>query len=384
MPEDVVTLRADGSQYFDVLSRAGVAADRLSGSGDRIGTGFLRGDRAVRVATQNITQGLLSANNAADAALITFQSLERVFRIPIASTVGIAAAVAGVSALRNEMKKTQDAVEAARMSLRVPLEIQAQLSPEDIATRIEAITKTTRELEKQIDSAAQKIVRFFAGPLGSTSGAMRKQISDQIEENEARVSALATARADKELEIARNKHEQLEAEKEGGDILKAQVEFDQQRAKLMEEFITKGGNLLDFYKRFLAAQFTLNDAIAKGAQALGEMAEKAMLKLGTTVKGFFQDVGSGQFVKNLGQQRLEQQQQQRGKDIVAELQAARDQGIPLGPNAQAILNEADNISKSAGVGVNDLAQLDFTNLEQLSKYDFSGLDALNGLTIAIQ
>ncbi len=65
---------------------------------------------------------------------------------------------------------------------------------------------------------------------------------------------------------------------------------------------------------------------------------------------------------------------------------AREKGIPLNDVANAELDEADRISARPGGGgsIQALVNSDFSNLIELSKYDFSGLQPLSGLTLSIQ
>ncbi len=341
MPEDTLTLRTDPTNSFDVLQRLGTASDRLGQSGARLGDGFVRGDRAVRTATQNITQGLLTANNAADAALLTFQSLERVFKIPIGATIGVAAAVAGVAALRNEAKKTEEAYNALKETLRVPLSVDIALSPADIGSRIEDVTKKTDDLIRRRDSFGQKALQFFAGPLLSTPAAMQGQLNDEIIQGQERRVTLSHQLGDSELKLANIKSREVDAEKDLTGISKEQIdierlgiEIEQKRAKLLEDFIGKGGIALDVYQRMLAVQVTI------GAQIKKDIAD-----IVTKRDKIAQDIGSGKFLKDLQQKQQQESDKTAGLSQAQGFANAAAKGIPLGPGAQAILD----IARSSGL-----------------------------------
>jgi hypothetical protein len=387
MAEDRVTITADASQYFDVLSRAGAAANRFAQTGDKIGAGFLRGDRVVRTATANITQGLLTANSAADAALITFQSLERVFRIPIGALVGVAAGVAAFAAVKREIDLTTKAFDALKKEVGRPLAIEVALDPSDIAQRIESVGKATDDVVKRRDGWLQTLKKLAVaaapGGIGAVPG-LDKPFNEQISAGLKRQHDLLDAQANQELRIAVLKQKEADLGKDASEIDKARLKFETDRAKLLEGAFKPGAQQVDIFKRLLALQIGLNAAIKIQNDLEAAVLEKAKTKLGATARGFFQDVGSGQFLKDEDQRRLQEQQEQFGKDQVAEFADARARGIDLGPNAQAILREADKLAKGAKTTIQDLANTDFSNLFDLSKYDFTGLAPLNGLIISIQ
>lgn len=383
MAEDRTTITADASQYFDVLSRAGAAANRFSRTGADIGSGFIRGERVVRTATASMAQGLLTVQSAGDAAILAAQQLERVFRIGLVPTIAVAGGVAAIAFLEAEIKKTLTAYNDLRDELHRPLTAEIALSPEDIASRIEAVTKATDKLIERQNTLASKIIRGIISSVPGGAGG-RDDIQEAIVAGVKRESDLRGAQADQELRISNLKRIENDEGKEAAEIAKANLQFEKDRAKLVEEFSTRGGNTFDFAKRFLAVQNNLGNAINAAFESARARFEKAYQSLQQTTKSFFTDVGSGKFVKDLDQKRLEQQQEQAGRNVVNELEDARARGISLGPNAQAILDEADRISRASGFSITDLANTDFSNMLELSKYDFSGLSALDGLTISIK
>ncbi len=385
MPTETVTLVLDKSQYERAISEVVAGQGRLAQSGEKIGAGFIRGDRAVRVATQNITSGLLTANNAADASLIAFQSLERVFKIPLLSTIGIAAAVAAVFKLHEEVEKTKVASDAAGKQLAKSFGIQARLSTADLVTEIQAVSTASVELEKRIDSTGEKIVEFFQRQQFGFSG--RPQLQAKVDALQKRELDLLNASADAQRRIIELKQTQLEQGKDQAAGDKLIVEYENQVAKILLN--TPFGPLteatqkqLDNAERLLHVESSILDvenSRVKQASILKQQQTEA-----ESATGFFEDVGSGKFLKNLGDKQKTDQQEERGRQIVEELRRDKEAGIPLGPNAQAILKEADRLAARQGTSIAVLARTDFTNLLELSKYDFSGLQPLSGLTLQIQ
>ncbi len=200
MPEDTQTVRFDPTNSFDVLQRLGGASDRLGQSGERIGAGFIRGERVVRTATGNITRSLLTAGSAADVAAVSMEGLERVFRIGVGATVGVAAGVAGFAAVQAQIAKTTESVKVLGKELSKTFSTQAGLGAADLAKEIDLVSKATDDLEKNTEGVKAFFARQFTrGPLspikglGSTMSAgdfQQKQIEAGFErENQLRLAA---------------------------------------------------------------------------------------------------------------------------------------------------------------------------------------------------
>lgn len=256
MPEDRTVLTADASQYFDVLSRAGVAADRLGASGARVGEGFLRGERAARVASRNISTGLLSVQDAGSGALVVMQGLERVFKLGFGPTIGIVGLITGVEFLHSKTKELLDTYGKLRDELARPL---ATGSAEAIALQIESLSKATDELIRKQQTLSSRIVgAIIASQPGGAGG--RKDIQEAIEASQRRLNQLEDERANKELLAAKIRAE-------SNEIAKAELVFEDKRNALLDEFIKKGGNVLNFYKRELAAEIDLESAKRKEQDA---------------------------------------------------------------------------------------------------------------------
>lgn len=391
MPEDVLTVRTDPTNSFDVLSRLGTGFDRLGASGERIGGGFIRGERIVRTATANISAGLLSVNDAASLAVVTLQGLERVFAIGLLPTVAVAAAVAAFEVFHKQIQKTAEATDELGKELGKSLGLQVQGSAESIGVEIDKLTDKMQKLGKETKSTTQKIIDFFnrgspGGPRGSFgdpgSGAPRpvaetSKAQKELIEGEKRLGDLVSARADREVKIA-------EAKRDQNKIGELELRYEDQRAKLFQGAFKAGLNMVDLMKRLIALQITLKDEVLKEVEARHESVKAAKEKFLGSTRNLFKDIGSGQFLKDQGERNLSNQQTRAGQDMVKEYEDFQAQGGTLGPNAQAMVDAAKSAAAKGGVGLEDITQADFSNLDMLSKYDFSGLAPLSGLTIMIQ
>jgi len=411
---DTVTLVLDAQQYYRELAAITAGNQRLSRSGEAIGGGFLRGERVIRTASANIAASLLSSGDAATTALVAMQGLERVFKIGILPTIGVAAAVAIFEVFRRQVERTNEAAKALSEELKKPFSAQVKLSATDLGSDIDALTTKMEGLRKEIESNTTAVLKFlgvgqgFGGSVGGLKAGIAPTIPDQFGADKERQLAeaaerrrkLLAAAANLELEIAQSKEDALTQDKESQDIAKANLEFKQKEAKLLEEVTTKGISQSDFVLRTKALDITRAAAIAQAhitaelqkqndleksnadLQSRSQRQLKDQIGKAKEVTDFFQDVGSGKFVQNLAAEQLKEQQQERGKQVVSELQEARRQGVPLGPNAQAILKAAER--EAGRMSIEDLLHADFRNLLELSQYDFSGLEPLNGLTVTIQ
>ncbi len=456
MPEDTQTVRFDPTNSFDVLQRLGTASDRLGQRGEEIGKGFIRGDRAVRVATQNITQGLLSANSAADAAVITFQSLERVFKIPLVATVGAAATIAGFAYFKTKVDESQKAYEQLREELQRPLSAEIDLSPEDLAVRIDAVRKATDAAAKSADSWAAAIGRVVLNPkllaqlalmfqpipvpaflLPFKTPKTTQDLQKEATEGKARELKLSDALADNELRRASLKLID-------NDLTKAELILEQKRAALVEESVTKGGNTLNLYKRFLAAQIDLEvagrkkakedektldaarkttDELKKQAALLREPPKSPEQRKAEAIQEADQAVADAE----ANQHRIEAQQAEEAraaaqkKSDIGEIQrfgrvlnpqerlqtrledegAATQKGFEdrakdlnkslndqmeeqlRGVSPEQLKNEREFNKGRGKEDVSDLAGQDFSGIASLANQDFSGIASLGGLSIKI-
>ncbi len=339
MPEDRVTITADGSQYFDVLRRAGVAADRFAGSGDRIGAGFVRGERVIRTASANIAGALTMSGDAVTTVLVAMQGLERVFAIGIGPTIAVAAGVKAFEVLHEQVKRTNDAYKDLKDELAKPLNVDPVTAQAD--TKIDELTGKIKTLSKESDSFGTRFARIFSGLGGGLAATFLP-------------SFLQRGAAEALGGIA----------PVGPAAVRTVIDAS---GKRLEAFAAQKGQ-----------------AILQAAEKLHQALEEAAGRFRTSTGNLFRDIGSGQFLKDSQQRNLENLQTQRGQAVVSELEDAASKGIPLGPNAQEILKAARRAAAKGGVTIQDIIHADFSNLDALSKYDFSGLAPLSGLTLIVK
>ncbi len=388
MPEDTLTVRIDPSNSFDVLQRLGGASDRLGQSGERIGAGFLRGDRVVRTATANITQGLFMANNAADATLLTLQALERVFRIPIGATILAAGAIAAVEAISKIIDKEKELREDIHRLRSESMAGNAAFLGTD------QINKNLSDSSAKIKEITADLIALRAGKgkflgvdfMGSETRAFFEK-QDEEKLNELRGAAVEDVLklTSKQNDLNRVEMERLSGAEDLADLDKLSIEHNERLGKLAELINNAQLQETEAAEQLLSVEndrYNVAVAILKKKQEEANLAKS--IKTAGAITDFFADVGSGRFIKNFDAEQKREADAERGRQQIEEFRRARDAGIPLGPVAAAELRDADRLAKQEKTGLPALLNADFTNLLDLSRYDFSGLTPLNGLTISIQ
>lgn len=339
MPEDRIDVTVNAGNSFDVFQRLGVASDRLAAGGGRIGESFVRGERAVRVASQNISAALLSAGDATSTFLTVASGLERVFRIGIGPTIGIAAGIKAFELVHEEVKKTNDAYKDLKAEIERP--ISADSVTQDMDERIKLLTDKIKTLEDQ----AKKTTVTFSAMFALLSGTAAKLFLPQLISREITggLAGLLPPGAGKLAELSKSGIDRIEAlaEERGRKILAAADKLHEALVAAVERFRTSTGNL-------------------------------------------FRDIGTGQFFKDLQQRQADNTATQAGQDMVRQFEEDIANGIPIGPNAAAAVNAARAAAAKGGVGIQDILNADFSNLDILSKYDFSGLAPLANMTIIVQ
>ncbi len=339
MAEDRVTITADASQYFDVLSRAGAASDRFARSGDRIGAGFIRGERVVRTATANIAGALTMSGDAATTVLVAMQGLERVFQIGLGPTIAVAAGVKAFEVLHEQVKRTNDAYKDLKDELSKPLNVDPVTAAAD--TKIDELTGKIKKLTTESESFGTRFARIFSGLGGALSATFLPSFLQRGAAEALGGIAPVGPGAVKTVTDAAGKRLVALADQRGQAILQAADKLHQALSEAAGRFRSSTGNL-------------------------------------------FRDIGSGQFTKDQHQRNLENQQAKFGQSRAAEFEDAIAKGIAIGPDAADIVNAARGAAAKGGVGIDDILTADFSNLDTLSKYDFSGLAPLSGITISIQ
>ncbi len=388
MPTETVTLVLDKSQYERALADVVSGQGRLSRSGTAIGESFIRGDRAVRVASANIVQGLATATSAADATLFTMQSLERVFRIPIGATILAAGGIALIEVISKALDKSRELRQEIQQITRLGLtgtadflntdQINANLSK--ATEKINAIVKDTQELK------AGKGKFLGVDLIGSETRAFF------ISENEKKLAELRGQSVDdvfkltsKQNDLNRVELERLSGAEDLADLDKLEIEHKERLGKLAEMISAADLNGTEAAEQLLSVEndrYNVAVAILKTKQQEAQLAKS--IKTAGAITDFFSDIGSGKFIQNFQAEQKREADAQRGREQIEGFRRDRQAGIPLGPVAQAELRQADRLAKQEKTGLPALLNADFTNLLDLSRYDFSGLLPLSGLTLQIQ
>lgn len=395
MPEDRVTITADASQYFDVLARAGVASDRLGASGARVGEGFVRGERAARVATANIVAGLATVNNAADATLIAFQSLERVFKIPIGFTVLAAGAIAAGVAISRAIDETVKLNEEVRKLASFSRIGGDFLNTGQITENLDAIGTKVQSLISDIRSRnsnpllnlAQNIAGFLPGQSGTALaiGAARNFLNREDEERIAELRAGAARDVlfltEKQNDLNAAELDEIDGLKDSADLRKAEADSKQRSYNLSKLIVAAGLEGTEAARQLLSTE---QDRLKIETAILEKKKQQAQTQALNKTSDFFADVGSGRFAKAFAESQQHDLEAIQGQQLVDEIKRGQAEGFFQNPLSQAILRQAERIAQNAKTGLNALVNADFSNLLILSKYDFSGLAPLNNLTIQIQ
>ncbi len=396
MPEDTLRVVVDPSNSFDVLSRLGGATDRLGISGARVGEGFIRGERVIRTASANIAGSLLTAGSAADVALVAMQGLERVFRIGILPTIGVAAGVAILDVFRKQIERTEKASKDLGEELKKALSTQVKLSAGDLGSDLEAITTKMEGLKKETESTTTSILKFFGagqgfggtaaglkgGAIPTTPAAFGADKESQLEAAGERRRKLLTAQADLELRIAQTKEDALSQDKEAQDISKANLEFSQKEAKLLEDARAKGISSSDFTTRIKALEITRDAAIAQ-ARITTELEKQNQLEkdLADQEAARLKIIDEENAKKKVLFSRFKQasedpdafldKRQNEAADFVQAKSFSR-----LSPGLAQKLFGAPPLEKLGGS--------DFSGLASLSGLEFTGLRSLDNLSITIK
>ncbi len=389
MADQTVTLTLDAQQYYSQIAKITASTRGLSDAGERMGAGFIRGERVVRTATGNIAASLLSVNDAASVAVVAMQGLERVFRIGLLPTVAVAAGVAAFEVFHKQIEKTREASDALGKELGKAVGLEVQGSVESLTADIDALTDKMAKLRKESQSPTSKILKAFLGQDDSEAAQLRRaehgrpeelprtKEQQQAIEQAKQLKTYSDARADKEVKIAELKRDQ-------NKIGQIELHYEDQRAKLFQGAFKAGLNMVDLMKRLIALQITLKDEVLKEVEARHESVRAAKEKFIGNTRNLFKDIGSGQFAKDLQQRNSENLQTEHGQEVADLVEEKVRQGLPLNELEAAIGNAARGAAAKGGVGVEDILNADFSNLDVLSKYDFSGLAPLSGLTISIQ
>ncbi len=426
MAEDTQTVRFDPTNSFDVLQRLGGATDRLGQSGSRIGEGFIRGDRVVRTATANITRSLLTAGSAADVAGTALEGLERVFKIGILPTVAVAAGVATFIALKRQVDAADESVSKLTGDLAA---ISRTGGPEQLTASITRLTAEVEDASQKIQGPGPQLASFldkFVNPLlGTSSKGTGASQNAAIAAGIRGIIRLSQQRAFVEDALNASRRAGIQGQGEALKLAERQAEADERSIKLGEKLAAideeeKKSKLALFAAAKKGIITALNRDLLIGSEAqlakdrkqsaieeaaiteekvrqtnlnkdLQEFESKRLKALhqqqteAQSATSFFEDLGSGKLRQTFQQEQQRKANEAAGRDAAKILQDAQEKGILSNdPFTQFAVKEADRLAARQGKSVTDLANTDFSNLLELSKYDFSGLQPLNGLTLHIQ
>jgi hypothetical protein len=393
---DQVVFGADAKEYFDVIARM---EQRLTELGSKVGRsrfdvgdsagGLLRGEYRVERQTSLLTRNLLEARSASDALTAALQAGVFSTKLPLAAGLGGVVIAEGLKIILDQAEKTKKAYNELREELDKPIGVQVHLSGAEIGSSLEKLEQKVKSLRKELNSNTTSFVNFLKGNDDTESARLHRAEHGQPESTqkapeeqalslaETRIKQLANAQADAELKIVAVKRHSVEVSKDEGEALKANLDYENARAKLFENAFKPGAEQAVLFKRLaaLTQERDLTLEIVKLRQKA--TLESQLQKDQEAETQFNKDVGSGKFVnQTIPQQDLEEQQRTAGEALIAELRADRDNGVSLGPNAKRILKEADRLSGNT--------RKDYSGLAALDGLKFEGLRALDGLTITIK
>lgn len=214
------------------------------------------GDFAANLATGNVAQAVAGlAGRFTGLGLI------------IGTVVGAGALI--FNKFKSQLDATAKAADAVNKELAKPLSLQGGLGLEGITAEIATLDKALDNLAQKRKSLASRIQE--AGVRGAPEtfdenaflrgrpqpGIARKT-GEEIaqEQGEQRRLALQEKQADAEVKLASIKVQALTSSEKDAALAKIALDLQDKRSKLLLEFQQKGGNFLDQFRRFQAAQVT--------------------------------------------------------------------------------------------------------------------------------
>jgi hypothetical protein len=273
---DSVTFGADASEYFSVVARMQEKLDELSAThggfnraiGDQRGfDGFLQGEYRVSHQAKFLVASLLEAKDAASGAANALQAAVFSTRVPLAAAVGGIVLAEGIKLTSAAIHEVEVATSTLKKELGSPIALQVDLAPADITLRIEAITKAVDDLAKKRDSIGARVGQIIMGAAPGFSGA-RNVVEETLIAGREKERRLADALADAELRVTDIKREGLHVSEEESAVDKANLAYENARAKLFENAFKPGAQQNDIFKRLAALtqekDLTIETAREKG------------------------------------------------------------------------------------------------------------------------
>jgi hypothetical protein len=437
---DVVTYGADATQFFDVHSRMIRAASNTSTAlgSTRGAEGFLRSERIVARSSANIVTGLFQAQNSAEALANAFLNIEHATSLGLGAAVGLAVGVSLFEALKNARDKAYELNEEIRGVIASASGPASYSSLDELTGKLKAIREEQKKAQDEAKGAFGSLGSAIAAhpnltPWAAvqaqnaerTGRAVELRVSEldtlnkitqkmreaadiedtrlHVSESQAALEKLQSEYLEKRAALIRGPGQNLQALEQLDRLQAQKVSKQKTETSLENDALTHAKELADIERgriskqdetiAKLTSELSYRLQILKAAQKLGEIKGIAAASLGVSQaaggveaerRQFFQNVGSGSAVKQFAQDAIDEAQRKAGEALVAELRQDRANRVPLGPNAQKILDQADKLDTSSAAGLKALAGQDFSGLAQLGNLPFSGLMALNGLTVTIR
>jgi len=407
MADETVTLVLDAEQYHREIAKITAANQRLGGSGERIGDGYIRGERAARRASIGIVQGLSTATSATDALLVSAGSLERAFRLPIGLTVFAAAGIALAEVITKVIEKEQKLREEIGRLKTVSLvgadflgtdQINKNLT--DTSAKIKEITDDLIGLRAGkgkflgIDFMGSETRKFFELEDEKKLADLRQAAVGQVEQLTSKQETLNRI----ESQRLSATEDQKRAAEDQAALAELEIDHNERLGKLNDIAVAAGLAQTDSAKQLLAAETdryniaretlrvkqlekNLTDAEGKRLKSLQIQQKNAQ-----EATQFFRDIGSGKFAQDDARRQQERKDEEKGRRLISQLGQAEKEGANFISMITRGLRETDRLAarQRPDMSIEELAATDFTNLLELSQYDFSGLQPLDGLTIFIK
>lgn len=253
---DVLEYTANAGNVFDIQNRIISNQERMGGvftrtgaSGDHIGAGFLRSERAVSRASGNLVANLLQVNSASDAVAVTLQSIERSTHLGLGLAIGIGVATKAYEVLNAQIQKTHAAEEALDKDIAAPKSVALGLSNAGLSSESGSLQKDIEEAFKQGNSTTQNAADVLKyGPQWWTHLTGQKGTDTIDEERSNRIAAGQSRLRDIQEQIAKNAMEEadygdrnLYTTERDVELKKAEVAA-QQEINALRKSSTEGSN----------------------------------------------------------------------------------------------------------------------------------------------
>jgi hypothetical protein len=219
--------------------------------------------------------------------------------------------------------------------------LSAGASAAALTTDIENASKATEELDKRFNNITEQLRRWAGPDIGLQAIFGKPAVAfDDIQKGLERQNQLAkdlVTSTTKENDI---KQLALSGDKTAVELAESKLKFERERIELLSK--ARDNPALTGAVSGLIGQLerekAIRDTIVNQAQA--EADAEAETARAAAVATFLQSVGSGDFIQKLEKQRTIEGQIQQAREQVQDLADSAKKGVALGPNAQAIVDQA--------------------------------------------